>query len=428
MTYKEIYNDTIDERILSTVSTQGIRIFFMPKEGYSKKYAVFSTDYGSIDNIFVPIGARDRLEVPEGIAHFLEHKLFEEEDGDVFEKFSNIGAQVNAFTSFNQTSYLFYTSNNFYTGLEYLIDFVQNPYLTDENVEKEKGIIGQEIMMYEDNPGWKVYFNLLKAMYHEHPIRIDIAGTIDSIKAISKELLYTTYETFYNPSNMVLFVIGDLDFDEIVRVVNKAKKEFDLTTGDIERIIPDEPKEVKDRLVEEKMTTSMPMFYMGFKDADTGYKGRKMIKKDIVTNIILDMLFGESTEFYNKLYEEGLIDTSFGAFYTCKESYGHSLLVGQSNEPETLHNRILDRIKLPADEVLKEDDFIRIKRKELGNFIMGMNSIEFIANNFTDLFFSGFMITDYLELLKEIKYDDIIRRFNSHFKEENLSLSIIRPL
>jgi predicted Zn-dependent peptidase len=282
--------------------------------------------------------------------------------------------------------------------------------------------------MYEDNPGWKVYFNLLKAMYHEHPIRIDIAGTIDSIKAISKELLYTTYETFYNPSNMVLFVIGDLDFDEIVRVVNKAEKEFDLTTGDIERIIPDEPKEVKDRLVEEKMTTSMPMFYMGFKDADTGYKGRKMIKKDIVTNIILDMLFGESTEFYNKLYEEGLIDTSFGAFYTCKESYGHSLLVGQSNEPETLHNRILDRIKLPADEVLKEDDFIRIKRKELGNFIMGMNSIEFIANNFTDLFFSGFMITDYLELLKEIKYDDIIRRFNSHFKEENLSLSIIRPL
>ncbi len=428
MTYKEIYNDTIDERILSTVSTQGIRIFFMPKEGYSKKYAVFSTDYGSIDNIFVPIGARDRLEVPEGIAHFLEHKLFEEEDGDVFEKFSNIGAQVNAFTSFNQTSYLFYTSNNFYTGLEYLIDFVQNPYLTDENVEKEKGIIGQEIMMYEDNPGWKVYFNLLKAMYHEHPIRIDIAGTIDSIKAISKELLYTTYETFYNPSNMVLFVIGDLDFDEIVRVVNKAEKEFDLTTGDIERIIPDEPKEVKDRLVEEKMTTSMPMFYMGFKDADTGYKGRKMIKKDIVTNIILDMLFGESTEFYNKLYEEGLIDTSFGAFYTCKESYGHSLLVGQSNEPETLHNRILDRIKLPADEVLKEDDFIRIKRKELGNFIMGMNSIEFIANNFIDLFFSGFMITDYLELLKEIKYDDIIRRFNSHFKEENLSLSIIRPL
>jgi predicted Zn-dependent peptidase len=428
MTYKEIYNDTIDERILSTVSTQGIRIFFMPKEGYSKKYAVFSTDYGSIDNIFVPIGARDRLEVPEGIAHFLEHKLFEEEDGDVFEKFSNIGAQVNAFTSFNQTSYLFYTSNNFYTGLEHLIDFVQNPYLTDENVEKEKGIIGQEIMMYEDNPGWKVYFNLLKAMYHEHPIRIDIAGTIDSIKAISKELLYTTYETFYNPSNMVLFVIGDLDFDEIVRVVNKAEKEFDLTTGDIERIIPDEPKEVKDRLVEEKMTTSMPMFYMGFKDADTGYKGRKMIKKDIVTNIILDMLFGESTEFYNKLYEEGLIDTSFGAFYTCKESYGHSLLVGQSNEPETLHNRILDRIKLPADEVLKEDDFIRIKRKELGNFIMGMNSIEFIANNFIDLFFSGFMITDYLELLKEIKYDDIIRRFNSHFKEENLSLSIIRPL
>ncbi len=428
MNYKEIYNDTIDEKILYTTSNNGIKIFFMPKKGYTKKYAVFSTDYGSIDNAFVPVGESEKIEAPEGIAHFLEHKLFEEEESDVFEDFSNIGAQVNAYTSFNQTSYLFYTTDNFYEGLNLLVDFVQNPYLTDENVEKEKGIIAQEIMMYEDNPSWKVYFNLLKSMYHNHPIKIDIAGTVESINAIDKEILYKTYNTFYNPSNMVLFVVGDLSFEEIVKVVNESEKKFEYNEEEITRVFPEEPNEIKDKIIEEKMMTSMPLFYMGFKDMDTGYKGKDMVKKDIVTNIILDMLFSESTEYYNDLYEEGIIDNSFGAYYTCKETYGHSLIVGQSNDPEKVYESIKNRIKEPATELLKEEDFSRLKKNELGNFIIGMNSIEFIANNFTDLYFSDFMITDYLELLKEIKYEDIIHRFNSHFKEENLSLSIIRPL
>ncbi|NLY44653.1 MAG: insulinase family protein, partial [Tissierella sp.] len=274
MSYKEIYNETIDEKILYTVSNKGIKVFFMPKKGYTKKYAVFSTDYGSIDNGFVPVGESEKIEVPEGIAHFLEHKLFEEEESDVFESFSNIGAQVNAYTNFNQTSYLFYSTDNFYEGLNLLIDFVQNPYLTDENVEKEKGIIAQEIMMYEDNPGWKVYFNLLRAMYHNHPIRIDIAGTVESINTIDKETLYRTYNTFYNPSNMVLFIVGDLSFDEIVKVVNESEKKFEHNEAEIQRIFPEEPDEIKDRIVEEKMMTSMPLFYMGFKDTDTGYKGK----------------------------------------------------------------------------------------------------------------------------------------------------------
>ncbi len=428
MTYKEIYNETIDEKILYGESENGIKIFFMPKEGYTKKYAVFSTDYGSIDNSFIPIGETNPIEVPEGIAHFLEHKLFEEEDSNIFESFSNLGAQVNAYTSFDQTSYLFYTTDNFYQGLDLLIDFVQNPYLTDENVDKEKGIIAQEIRMYEDNPSWRVYFNLLGAMYHNHPVRIDIAGTVESINTIDKEILYKTYNTFYNPSNMVLFVIGDLSFEELVKTVNNSEKSFDKNSQELERIFPEEPLGIKEKKVEEKMMTSMPLFYMGFKDEDTGYKGKDMIKKDVVTNIILDMVLGESTEYYNELYEEGLIDTSFGAFYTAKETYGHSLIVGQSNDPEKLYDKIVDRIKVPVEELLKEEDFIRIKKNELGNFILGMNSIEFIANSFTDFYFSGFLITDYLELLHEIKYEDIVNRFKAHFKEDNLALSIIRPL
>ena len=227
---------------------------------------------------------------------------------------------------------------------------------------------------------------------------------------------------------MVLFVIGDLSFNQVVDVVNKTEKVFNQTDEDIQRIYPDEPDSVMEKKVEERMSTSMPLFYMGFKDTDIGYKGKEMIKKDVVTNIILDMLLSESTEYYNELYEEGLIDSSFGAFYTAKENYGHSLIVGQSNDPEQVYDKILNRIKLPADELLKEEDFERIKKNELGNFIIGMNSIEFIANNFTDFYFSDFMIIDYLELLKEIKFEDIINRFKAHFNEKNLALSIIRPL
>ena len=428
MNTKEISNKKINEKLFYTETKNGLKIFFMPKKGYTKKHAIFSTDYGSIDNIFIPIKENKPYQVPEGIAHFLEHKLFEEPDSNIFEKFSKMGADVNAFTNFNQTSYLFTSTEYFYENLELLIKFVQNPYFTDENVEKEKGIIAQEIKMYEDSPNWRVFFNLLKAMYINHPVKIDIAGTVDSIQTINKELLYKSYNTFYHPSNMVLFIIGDLSFDEIIKTVNKSEKEFSDVDNEINRILPKESKEIKEKLIEEKMMTSTPLFYMGFKDIDLGYKGRESVKKDIVTNIMLDVLFGSSSVFYNKLYDEGIIDASFGSYYTGKETYGHSLVFGQSSNPEKVYDRIVEFTKKPVDEVLKEDNFNRIKRKELGNFLLSLNSIEAIAHNFTDLYFNDFLFIDYFELLEEIRYSDIIDRYKSHLCEENLVLSIIRPL
>ena len=224
---KVFTNERLNEQVLFKELDSGLKIYFMPKPGFVKKYAVFSTNYGSIDNVFVPIGEDKPVEVPEGIAHFLEHKLFEEEEANIFDKFSKLGASVNASTSFNQTSYLFNTTDHFYQCLEILIRFVQSPYLTDENVEKEKGIIAQEIKMYDDNPAWRVFFNCLRAMYINHPIRIDIAGTVDSINTITKEMLYKSYNTFYHPSNMVLFVVGDLSFEEIIETV-KIRKNMNL--------------------------------------------------------------------------------------------------------------------------------------------------------------------------------------------------------
>lgn len=424
---KTLINDRIKEKILYEELESGLKVYFMPKPGFTKKYAIFSTNYGSIDNSFIPIGEDNPIIVPEGIAHFLEHKLFEEEESNIFDKFSQMGAYVNANTSFNQTNYLFYTTDHFYESLELLVKFVQSPYLTDENVEKEKGIIAQEIKMYEDNPKWRVFFNCLKAMYINHPIKIDIAGTVESINTITKDLLYKSYNTFYNPSNMVLFVVGDLSFDEVIETVKKSEKKFEKSEPIDNRIFPDEPNRVKQNLIEEKMFVSTPLFYLGFKDYQLGLVGEEAIKKDLVTNMILDLLFTPSSIFYNDLYNEGLIDNTFGAYFTGKKNYGHSLIVGQSEKPEAIQERIKDLINKPAEEVLKIEDFDRLKKKNLGGFLMGFNSVEFIANNFIDLYFDGFNLLDYLEVLEKLEFSDVLKRYKEHFTNDNIVLSIIRP-
>ncbi len=423
---KEIYNDRIKEKILYEEMDSGLKVYFMPKPGFTKKYAMFSTKYGSIDNVFVPLGEDEPLTVPEGIAHFLEHKLFEEEEANIFDQFSKLGANVNAYTNFNQTSYLFYTTDNFYESLDLLIKFVQSPYLTDENVNKEKGIIAQEIKMYDDNPRWKVFFNCLKAMYINHPVKIDIAGTVESINTITKELLYKCYDTFYNPKNMVLFIVGDLSFEEILDVVKKSEKKMDKTSHDLKRIFEEEPRAVAQKLIEEEMSVNIPLFYIGFKDFDLGHSGKEAVKKDIITNMILDLLFTPSAKFYSDLYNEGIIDQTFGAYYTGKKTYGHSLVVGQSNQPELVNKRVLDLIQRPVEDILSEEDFIRLKKKNLGSFIMGFNSEEFIVNNFTDLYFDDFNLLDYLEVAESIDFKDLKERFTTHFQPDNMVLSIIK--
>lgn len=422
-----LINENIDEKIFYKKSNKGIKVFYMPKEGFTKKYAVFSTNFGSIDLEF-KLNDGENTRIPEGIAHFLEHKLFEDENISIFDKFADYGANVNAFTSFNQTSYLFNTVDNFYDCLELLVKFVQEPYFTDENVNKEKGIIGQEIKMYDDNPGWRVMFNCLKAMYKNHSIKEDIAGTIESIDTITKETLYKTYETFYNPSNMILFVVGDLDFDEIMDRVNSVERAFEFTDSKVDRIFESEPEEINLKFIEDKMATSKPIFYFGIKDSQLDLTGEDAIRKDIITNIIHDMLFSPSAEFYNDLYNEGLIDGSFGSYFTGKRNYGHSLIVGQSTEVNEIQERIVELIKKDPKEILKEEDFLRIKKKTIGEFVTGFDSIEFIANTFTELYFDDFNLLNFLDVLEKVEYEEVISRFKEHFRKDRLVLSLINPL
>lgn len=423
-----IDNRKINERLIYKELKNGLKVFLMPKKNYVKKYAIFATNYGSIDNSFIPVNEDSAIKVPEGIAHFLEHKLFEEPYGNIMDMFSKLGSYVNAYTNFNQTAYLFSCTDRFYENLDLLVKFVQNPYFTKENVEKEKGIIEQEIKMYDDDPNWKVFFNCLKIMYHEHPVKIDIAGTVESIKQIDKDMLYKCYNTFYNPQNMVLFITGDIEFDKALEIIecNKNEKEIFDNQTNIKRIYPDEPIKIKNDYIEEDMGGSIPIFTIGYKDIDLGFDGKELIYKEIMTNILLEMLFGESSEFYQKLYEKGLINNSFSAQYIGQKNYGHSILIGESENPAKVFDEINKYVFDIKKRGLNDEDFNRIKKKILGNFIINFNSLEYISTQFVTYYFNNFSILDYLDLVENASIEDIKDRFYNHFKSDNCCLSIIK--
>ncbi|MBS4540097.1 insulinase family protein [Clostridium sp. D2Q-11] len=423
-----IKNENLKEESFLHVLENGLKVYFVPKKGFTKKYAVFATNYGSNDNVFVPIGEKDPITVPEGIAHFLEHKLFEEKEGNIFNRFSELGSYVNAYTNFNQTAYLFSCTDKFYENLELLVSFVQSPYFTDENVNKEKGIIAQEIKMYEDNPSWKVFFNCLRGMYQNHPVRIDIAGTVDSISHIDKETLYKCYNTFYHPSNMALFIVGDINFEKAIKIVDDTiKRDRNNDIQEIDRQYPIEPKEINDRYIEENLSVSTPLFNIGFKDYDIGYDGDKLVKKEIMTNLLLDMLFGAGTKFYEEMYESGIINNSFGAQFIASKTYSHSIIGGQSDNPKEVAKKIIENITNLKEKGLDEEDFIRIKNKMIGHHIMNFDSLEYIANSFIKYTFNNTTLLNYLNILKDIKFEDIENRFKTHFTKDNYTLSVIKP-
>ncbi|HCQ5549514.1 TPA: insulinase family protein [Clostridioides difficile] len=426
---EKIVNDILKEEVYYEKLQNGLDVYFMPKRGFMKKYAILATNYGSNDLEFVPLGEDKKIRVNEGIAHFLEHKMFEQPDGgDAFDKFSKLGVNANAFTNFTMTAYLFSATENFYESLEHLIDYVQTPYFTDENVEKEKGIIVQEIKMYNDDPDWNVYFNCLKAMYVNYPARIDIAGTVDSIYKITKEELYKCYNTFYNPGNMALFVVGDLDVEKVIDVTKKSNNyKVDKLSKSIERFYPEEPKSVKEKEVIEKFPISMPMFNIGFKDSNVGLKGKELLRKEIVTDILVGMLFKKGSKLYEDLYMQGLINDNFGAGFSSQVDYAFSIIAGDSKEPKKVKKIILDYIEKSKKEGLSKEEFDRTKKKKIGSFIKCFDSINFIGNSFISYVFKDINLLDYLDVIKDITFEEVEERLKEHFKEEYCVISIVEP-
>jgi predicted Zn-dependent peptidase len=414
-----LYHETLDN---------GLEVYLLPKDGFHKTYATFTTKYGSIDNKFVPIGEDDFITVPDGIAHFLEHKLFEKEHGDVFQDFSKQGASANAFTSFTRTAYLFSSTSNVEKNLETLMDFVQAPYFTEKTVEKEKGIIGQEITMYEDNADWRAYFGLIESMFHHHPVKIDIAGTIDSISKVTKDLLYTCYETFYHPSNMLLFIVGPMNTEEMMGFIkdNQTKKTF-KEQEEIKRQFDDEPATVSEKKKVLKMNVHTSKCMIGIKESNPTKQGEDLLKHELTVNILLDLLFGKSSDHYQKLYDDGLIDETFAYDYTGENGFGFAMLGGDTSEPDKLAERV-QHILLAFDPTsIKEEELERIKKKKIGSFLRALNSPEFIANQFTRYAFNDMDLFEVTPQLEKITLEDLNRVATEFIKEEAFTICQVVP-
>jgi len=418
----------IKEIVYEKKLSNGLKIFYMPKKGYTKQYAMFATNFGSNDLKFKTNQEDSSYEVPEGIAHFLEHKMFEEQEGNAFDKFAARGSNVNAYTNFNITAYYFTSTDYFYENLNDLISFVQSPYFTDENVEKEKGIIDQEIKMYDDNPEWKVYFNLLKSMYKNHTVKNEIAGTVESIYKITKDDLYNCYNTFYHPSNMAVFVVGDLEKDKVFETIEKYFEDDSKNKEpiNIDTYYPEEGTSVNKTLIEEVMSVSTPLFYIGYKDVDLNIKGRRLLEKEIELRLLLDILFGKSSELFEDLYGKGLIDDSFGGEYSGDINYGHTIIGGESKNPNEVLKIINDYIDKKITEGLNIADFQRIKKKQIGENLSYFNSIEFIGSSFISYLFKDINFIDYIDALKETSFEKVEDRFKNHFIKERQVLSIIK--
>ena len=422
-------SDITGETVYYGTHSSGLGIYIIPKKDYSQNYAIFGTRYGSVDSKFVVPGETELTEVPDGIAHYLEHKMFDQPDGsNVFDKFSRYGANANAFTSFNMTAYLFNATANVEENLATLLDYVQSPYYTPETVEMEQGIIGQEINMYDDNGGWKVFFNFLGCLYNNHPVKKEIAGTVESISHITADYLYKCYNTFYNLSNMSIVVVGDVEPERILKVIENGIKKNEPFTEEIKKVYPDEPKEVAKHYAEQKLSVAMPMFMMGFKDTDTGFDSKKLLKKNIEMNILLQMLFGKSSRLYRSLYEQGLITPSYAVDYTMQPDYGFTSVEGESNDPKKVYEMMLDEVDAVRAEGLSEEDFNRIKKVIWGKYIKTMNDVEDYASMYMQLLFMGIDYLDYYEVYSSVSFEDIKSRFEQHFIRNNAALSVVLPV
>lgn len=422
---ESIRYEHLQETLYYEVMDNGLHVYILPKPGFQKTYATFATKYGSVDNHF-QVEGQEAVKVPDGIAHFLEHKMFEEPTGDIFATFASHGASANAFTSFDQTVYLFSATEYVNGNIQTLVDFVQNPYFTDQNVEKEKGIIGQEIDMYADNPDWRVYFGLIEAMYQKHPVHIDIAGTVESIRTITKEMLYECYNTFYHPSNMLLFVVGGVDPQEVIDMVRSNQEQKDYKPqGSIQRFFEPEPEQVGEARREAKLAVSLPKCLFGFKETDVGLTGEQLLRRDMTTQLMMDLLFGSSTRLFQKLYDEDLISDSFGHEYNSSPQYAFSAIGGDTKDPDQLLARIREEVDAIVEKGFDSTDFERARKKKIGGYLRMLNSPENIAHEFTRQQFRGGDFFNMLPLYESITLEDVNLRLREHIRWDHLAVSLV---
>ena len=419
-----IENLKVKEKVYIEKLKNGLTVMIIPKQGIKKKYIIWGTQYGSNDSKFIVPGEEQVTEVPKGVAHFLEHKMFEQENGrNSLDVLSSLGVNANAYTTNTHTAYLYEATDNFYEALDEFMDYVQHPYFTDENVEKEKGIIGQEIMMYDDYPEWKVYLNALEAMYHTNPVKLDITGTIETISHIDKEILYKCYNTFYNPSNMCLVVCGDFNSDEILKEIEKRlidKK----AEGEIKRIYEQEEETIVNPKIESNMEVSIPLFTLGIKCIPP--KQKEKVKTHIAIDVLLNLIIGESSNLYQELYKSGVILNMPSFEYEFTDEYAHILISGVSRNPDIFFDMINKEIDSLAVNGINEQDFERVKKMIYGEYIKEYNDVSNIARIFLTDFMKGVNSFDYIEEITTLDIEYAKQVLIENFKKEKMVFSVVK--
>ena len=414
----------LDECVYREVLPNGLQVAVIPRKGFTKSLAYFVTDYGSIHRDF-SLDGKD-YHAPAGVAHFLEHKMFDLPGRDVSAEFAALGASTNAFTSYDMTAYYFSTTGNFQKCLRLLLEFVSTPYFTDESVEKERGIIDQEIGMDLDTPDSAVFQNLAEAMYENHPIRVPVLGNGESIREITPQVLYDCHRAFYTPGNMILCVIGDVDPETVSHIAREVLGDEKKSVG-VKKNIWQEAMTCPKAYTEDAMEVAMPMFDLAFKCEPLG-KGSAAIREEMVADLAAEALFGESSQLYLKLYEEGVIDTSFGGGFETVDGCAMLLCSGDSEEPVTIRNGILDQARRLCEAGIPEESFLRMKRSALGRRIRNLDSFDATCFRVCAYHFADFDYFRFPEVYRSIETGEILDFLNRVVTPERCSLSVIKPL
>ncbi len=413
-------NKLIKEKVYKEVLENGMKIDVIPKKNTDKKYIVWGTKFGSIDNHFIDPKTNEEVKVPDGVAHYLEHKMFEQESGvDSLFTMMALGLDANAYTTNDHTAYLFSCTDNFYEGLDELMDYVQHPYFTDQNVEKERGIIGQEIQRYDDEPIWKVYLNAMKCLYKNNGITLDIAGTVESISHITKETLYSCYNTFYHPSNMIMCICGNFEPEEVIEEVKKRLLPREKMP-EIKRIYPEKDFDINKKMAEDTMDVNLPLYMIGYRDFD---KEEDSNLKDIAIKIIFNSLLGKCSKAYQDMYNEGLTMRELNIDYEFSDEYSHVLIDGESTNPERIYEIVKDVLQ---NEEITAEEFERSKKRLYGEFVTNFEDVEQIGRMFLQDELKGVDTLDYANKLKEITMEDVDRIRKEIFKEDKAILSVVK--
>ena len=419
---KETFYERIGEAVCRERLSNGLEVCVVPKPGYAKKYAFFSTRYGGMDTRFCLDG--QWLNTPAGIAHYLEHKMFDTREGNALQELAKNGAEPNAFTANAMTAYYFDSTEHFEENLRILLSFVSIPYFTDESVAKEQGIIGQEIRMIEDNPDWQIYTRMLRAMYHRHAARTSIAGTVESIAEITADTLYDCHKAFYTPANMILTVVGDVDPVHVIDLANRVLPK--LSGPIIERDYGTEPETVAEKETVLEMEVSAPQFLAGFKCAPAA-EGNDYMRAAILGDMASDILLGESSALYQRLYEQGLINPSFGGAFEMMPGVAYLYAGGDSNDPAAVMEAILEEARRLTREGLDPDYWQRMKRGNFGASLKGLNSFDSIAISLVEGCFQHFDPLRFPEIYDSITPQDVLDFIREHICRSRAALSVIYP-